>query len=298
MTSPIRHLLALVGDNARSDAALALATHLAVRHGATVSALHVVAPLMAGGGGYLSPEAASLAIQLAEQADRERSAAAAARVAAAAQRAGLAIPFVPADGDPVAAALSAAGHSDLVVLAQHEAGDGQVPGFAGSLLVGAGTPLLFVPGVDAFPADADGAPRCGRRVLVAWSRTRESVRALRDALPLLAAAEAVELVRLADAAETGPEPLDAVCAYLRLHGVAATARVIVRGSAPIAGGLLGGGWSPDVPVAETLLSHAADTGADLIVMGGYGHARAWELALGGVTRTMLKSMTVPVLMSH
>jgi nucleotide-binding universal stress UspA family protein len=51
-------------------------------------------------------------------------------------------------------------------------------------------------------------------------------------------------------------------------------------------------------VAEALLSHAADSGADLIVMGGYGHARLLQLALGGVTRTILKSMTVPVLMSH
>ena len=53
-----------------------------------------------------------------------------------------------------------------------------------------------------------------------------------------------------------------------------------------------------MPVAEALLSHTADTDADLIVMGGYGHARAWELLLGGVTRTILASMTVPVLMSH
>jgi nucleotide-binding universal stress UspA family protein len=51
-------------------------------------------------------------------------------------------------------------------------------------------------------------------------------------------------------------------------------------------------------VAEALLSHAADMHADLIVMGGYGHSRLWELVLGGVTRTMLETMTVPVLMSH
>lgn len=299
MNSPIRHLLALVGDNDRSDAVLALAAHLARRHGATVVAQHAVAPLMAGAGGYLSPEAAGLALQYAEQADRERSAAAAARVTRAAARAGIPIPFLAAAGEPVGAALAAARHSDLVLLAQHQAGDGQVPGFAGSLLVGAGTPLLFVPGVDVFPPDADGAPRCGRRVLVAWSPTRESTRALRDALPLLAAAEAVQLVRMAAADEDGgDEPLDGVREYLRRHGVAATAHVITRGSAPIPAGLLGSEWTPDVPVAETLLSHAADTQADLIVMGGYGHARAWELALGGVTRTMLKSMTVPVLMSH
>lgn len=298
MNTPIRHLLALVGDNDRSDAVLALATHLARRHGATVVAQHAVAPLMAGVGGYLSPDAAGLALQYAEQADRERSAAAAARVARAAARAGMTIPFLAAAGEPVGAALAAARHSDLVLLAQHQAGDGQVPGFAGSLLVGAGTPLLFVPGVDVFPPDADGAPRCGRRVLVAWSPTRESTRALRDALPLLAAAESVELVRLAGPDEDGGEPLDGMRDYLRRHGVAATAHVIARGPVPIPGGVFGNGWTPDVPVAETLLSHAADTQADLIVMGGYGHARAWELALGGVTRTMLASMTVPVLMSH
>lgn len=55
---------------------------------------------------------------------------------------------------------------------------------------------------------------------------------------------------------------------------------------------------PDVAVAEALLSHAADMQADFIVMGGYGRSRLWELVLGGVTRTMLETMTVPVLMSH
>ena len=58
------------------------------------------------------------------------------------------------------------------------------------------------------------------------------------------------------------------------------------------------GGVPDVAVAEALLSHAADMHADFIVMGGYGHSRLWELVLGGVTRTMLETMTVPVLMSH
>ena len=54
----------------------------------------------------------------------------------------------------------------------------------------------------------------------------------------------------------------------------------------------------DVPVGELLLSRAADLGIDLIVMGAYGHARWQELIMGGATRTMLESMTVPVLMSH
>ncbi len=298
--SSIRQILALVDDGPRVDAVLALAAQLAVRHGAALQALQAVPSAATGAGGYLSPEAAGLAIEYAAQVDAERLARATARVNAAAAAHGLTVPLLPAADDPVAAVLAAARHCDLVVLAQHTPGDGQVAGFAGSVLVGAGTPLLFVPAVDALPADADGAPRCGQRVLVAWSPTRESTRALRDAMPLLATAAEVELVTLAngEGSEGGEAALDGVGAYLQRHGVAARVHVLPRGSAPLSAGLLGGGWTPDVPVAEALLSHAADSGADLIVMGGYGHARLRELALGGVTRTMLKSMTVPVLMSH
>lgn len=295
-----RHILALVGDKSRSEVVLALAAHLAIGQGATASALHAVMPAAALTGAYLSPEAAGTALALADQSDRERHAAAVARVAAAEAHFGLAIPLAPATNDPMGATLDAARASDLIVLAQPEDGDGFTSGFAASVLVRSGTPLLFVPGVDVFPPGADGAPRCGRRVLVAWSPARESTRAIRDALPLLAAADDVTLVRWADADKQPamPEPMDAVCAYLRQHGVQARAQRLMRSSAPVAGGLLSRGWTPDVPVAEALLSHAADTQADLIVMGGYGHSRAWELALGGVTRTLLQSMTVPVLMSH
>jgi nucleotide-binding universal stress UspA family protein len=297
-----RHILALVGDKPRSGAVLALAAHLAVGQGATVSAVHAVMPAAALTGAYLSPEAAGMALALADRGDRDRHTAAAARVAATEARFGLSMPLAPATNDPMAATLDAARASDLIVLAQPEEGDGFTPGFAASVLVRSGTPLLFVPGVDVFAPDADGAPRCGRRVLVAWSPARESTRAIRDAMPLLAAADDVALVRWADPDPTAdpaaPEPMDAVCAYLRRHGVQASAHRLVRSSAPVAAGLLSRGWTPDVPVAEALLSHAADTRADLIVMGGYGHSRAWELALGGVTRTLLQSMTVPVLMSH
>jgi nucleotide-binding universal stress UspA family protein len=72
-------------------------------------------------------------------------------------------------------------------------------------------------------------------------------------------------------------------AYFALHRVEATVKRIV---------------APDIQAGEFLLSQAADTGADLIVMGGYSHRRIRELIWGGVTRTMLRSMTVPVLMAH
>ncbi|MEJ2433567.1 MAG: universal stress protein, partial [Pseudolabrys sp.] len=56
--------------------------------------------------------------------------------------------------------------------------------------------------------------------------------------------------------------------------------------------------APDIDVASTILSYAADASTDLVVMGGYGHSRLREFVLGGVTRGILESMTVPVLMSH
>jgi nucleotide-binding universal stress UspA family protein len=295
----IRHILALVSDGARSDVVLALAARLARRHGAAVQALHAVQPAL--GHAYLSPEAAAMTIQLMEQTDRERADAAAARVQAAVERSGLTIGLLPAEGDPVLHAAAAAHCSDLVVMAQRplDGDDGTDASFAARLLVKAGAPLLLVPAVDSLPLAEDGAPSCGRRVLVAWSPTPECARALRDALPLLAAAEQVEVLRFGEPppAEGQPDPLTPVCRHLARHGIQARAHHLVPGRHLPAGGLLAD-WNPDVPVAEALLSHAADSGADLIVMGGYGHARAWELALGGVTRTLLRSMTVPVLMAH
>jgi nucleotide-binding universal stress UspA family protein len=146
------------------------------------------------------------------------------------------------------------------------------------LLMGAGRPLLAVPWAGHFEA----APR---NVLVAWSDSRESARALADALPLLTRADSVHLLALvrprADASATMAQ-LEAVQHWLGLHGVATRSHLDVV----------------DLDFGEALLSRVTDLGADVIVMGGYGHARAAEFILGGMTKTVLSGMTVPVLMSH
>ncbi len=167
---------------------------------------------------------------------------------------------------------------------------GPTLGFASKLLVTAGCPLLFVPAAGSVDADV-------KRVLVAWSGTRESARALRDALPLLKRAAAVELLRFGNAEAGLDEPLEPVVSYLKFHGVSATCSVLPVRAISFSERML----NPtvvDASVAELLLSHAADSDADMVVMGGYGHTRAFELVLGGVSRTMLHSMTLPVLMSH
>jgi hypothetical protein len=118
---------------------------------------------------------------------------------------------------------------------------------------------------------------------------------------LLARAVHVELVSFSNGDQTHvalqQASIKRVAAYLGQHGIQAVTTVLTQGE-PSLGERMRRGWVPDVAVAEALLSHAADVNADFMVMGGYGHSRLWELVLGGVTRTMLETMTVPVLMSH
>ena len=126
----------------------------------------------------------------------------------------------------------------------------------------------------------------GETVLIALDHSRESARAVADALPLLTRARRVIVLAIRTTAEETLDDIQArtqVVAFLEGHGIDAQVQQIDR---------------PNIPVGEMLLSRTADSGADLIVMGAYGHARLQEAVLGGVTRTMLDAMTVPVLMSH
>ena len=142
-----------------------------------------------------------------------------------------------------------------------------------------GHPVLVVPYAGPFE-------NVGRRVVVGWSATREAARAVNDAMPLLMAADVVNVLTI-DAHEAprghGALPGADISLHLARHGVKATIEQTVSG---------------DLSVGDTLLSRAADLGADLLVMGAYGHSRLRELLLGGATRTLLRSMTLPVLMSH
>jgi len=168
-------------------------------------------------------------------------------------------------------------YADLVIAGQPEPGEPLAMGFAGDLVLSGGRPVLFVPYAGRFSA-------VGKRVLVAWNASREAARAVSDALPLLARADSVELVAFEPrSGDHGDTPAADVALYLARHGVKATA---ARQSAP------------QIDIGAQMLSRAADTSADLIVMGGYGHSRLRELVLGGVTQSMLEAMTVPVLMSH
>lgn len=172
-------------------------------------------------------------------------------------------------------------YADLVVIGQKnpEWPSGVDKDFERSLLLAAGRPVLVVPyAFERRPV--------GQRVLVAWNASREAARAVSDALPLLERAGHVHVVAFQpdkSGAAHGDEPGADIAQYLARHGVKVT---VSRYDAP------------DVDVGNQVLSRAFDLSADLIVMGAWGHSRLRELVLGGATRAMLDSMTVPVLMAH
>lgn len=170
--------------------------------------------------------------------------------------------------------------ADLLLMSQP---DPALPGYRQQLddleqlLLGCARPVLLVPYTHLDPLRL-------QRVLVTWDGSRESIRAMTDALPLLRRAGSVTLAHWREEADD-PRPLERLAGlrrWLALQGVSAE----TRGEVTV------------LAVGDALLNAASDLSADLIVMGAYGHARWAERLFGGVSRTLLQSMTVPVLMSH
>lgn len=179
--------------------------------------------------------------------------------------------------DEAAAGLALSGrYADLLVLGQHEPGTPWEPlggDLAAHLLLACPRPVLVVPSIQR-------STDVGKRVVVAWNGSAEALRAIDAALPFLRQADSVTVATFGPAGEPGADP--ELLSWLLRHGI--EARFLAE--------------SPGLEGGEPLLSLLADQGADLLVMGAYGRARMSEMLLGGVTRTVLEAMTVPVLMAH
>ena len=174
-------------------------------------------------------------------------------------------------------------YADLLVLGQDQPDDidNASYGLADALLFEGGCACLVVP-------HSGNLAGLGQRVLLTWNASRESARALREALPLLARAETV--VMLTSEPDDGNFGLarghphaEELSHFLESHGIAA-----------ISSGIS----DPDISATDAIIGQTAKMNADLIVMGGYGHARLREIILGGVTRDLLKQTTVPLLLAH
>jgi nucleotide-binding universal stress UspA family protein len=146
-----------------------------------------------------------------------------------------------------------------------------------SALFESGRPVVVVPYIQKQGLKLD-------RVLVCWDGSRTATRAIADSLPFLTRAKAIDVIIVTGGPTKSDEmPGADIGQHLARHGLNIEVKTIV---------------APDVDVPNTILSYAADSSADFLVMGGYGHSRLREFVLGGATRGILTSMTVPALMSH
>ncbi|MBS79735.1 MULTISPECIES: universal stress protein [unclassified Variovorax] len=274
----LRSILVHLDGTDRAEVRLRLAHRLAALYDSTLAALFAVSPRvlavlpMMGGlppmptAGDIDPEHRAHAVAVFERLLQDHASRS---------------DWRELRGEPVVE--SFIGHAltcDLMVLGQRNPRDTagfDVPSdFVEAVLLGSGKPALVV------PAAGRVSPR-PEKVLLAWRPTRESARALETALPLLQAAQEVHLAPFAHGDDFASS-LSRLRGYLRLHGIGP----VLEHRAPDEGRHAG----------EALLLLAEKTGAGLIVMGAYGHSPARELVLGGATRTVLESATIPVWMAH
>jgi nucleotide-binding universal stress UspA family protein len=195
---------------------------------------------------------------------------------AATSKAGLSAEWRHHDGEIVEGLAYHSHVADLLIVSQtpRETVEDIVTGNrADHVMLVAGCGTLIVP-------HREGPAETGNRVLVAWTRTHEAARAVRDALPILRVASSVTILTCRASRE---RPGQAIKAHLQRHGVKADVR---------------NDYGANDEIGEVVLAHAEELSADLIVMGAYGHSRLREVVLGGTTSHILSHATVPVLMSH
>lgn len=166
--------------------------------------------------------------------------------------------------------------ADLVILGQRAPEHPTELNAPEDVILACGRPVLVVP-------YAGRLDPIGRRVLIAWNASREATRAVHDALPLMSSSTAATVLTVRLDPSDDVELDRDLIPHLERHGIEARAEVSEY---------------PKAETSEVVLSRAADFGADLIVMGAYGHSRLREMVLGGMTRDVLRHMSVPALMSH
>jgi nucleotide-binding universal stress UspA family protein len=273
-------ILVHLNDKRRAETLLEPAIRLAVQHNAHLIGLHAYASIPA------SPVAIPYAskvlgeVAASERRETEEIAATFARMTAnqpfVAEWRVLKVPNV----DLAAAVMDHGRAADLIVAGQTDPDWDLSPlmDFPERLALESGRPVLVIPYVGRYP-------EIGRNVMIAWKPSRESARAVFDALPILTRAETVQILEVKDRRDDGASlaPDTTIAASLGRHGIKPT----VRSS-----------MAADISVGDEILSRLADASADLLVMGAYGHSRMREFVFGGATRHIARHMTAPTLLSH
>jgi nucleotide-binding universal stress UspA family protein len=269
-----RDLLVHVDGGEAGRRRVQFAVDLAQRTGARLSGLHVTPPAEVPPR-YKPSQVAEIAAKLSAELAQDADAAATIFAEEAAQRLSDTRWFETA-GDIADGISEKARYADLVILGQYEwqgTPESHPLPIAHAVVLQCGRPVLVIP--------ASPGPSALTRIGVAWDGSREAVRAVHDALPLLHLAQSVEIV----AVRAGDAGLDAksLSAHLARHGIAVEIRSLQIGPAE---------------ENESLQNQIEQGHFDLLVMGGYSHPAWFEFIFGGITRSILLSSTIPILVSH
>lgn len=277
------HLDASAESNVRLDFAVALAQ----RHDAHLTGLFIIEAVPSLAFAVADPSGGTDVAIVEEMITRlrnlalEDAKAVEAKFQERLQRDGIKGEWRLAEGFAAETAALHARYADLTVVGQADP-DKPVSGSAGiaqEVMLSSGRPVLIIPYNARFTS-------LGKCVLVGWKPSREAARAVNDAIPLIEKADDVTILAINPTAGIGGDgdlPAADIALHLARHGIEVQAAHTI---------------AKDVAEADVLLNQASDMGADLIVIGGYGHSRTREFVFGGVTRSLLQQMTVPILMSH
>jgi nucleotide-binding universal stress UspA family protein len=273
----LKTILVHVDTGRSAPARLKLSADLAARYEAHVTGLHVRRPFQAPAFTDAGPAMDSL-YRTYENAVKADEAIATAAFRDSIGSTNLSCEWRVADGLAEEVVAAYARYADLVIVGQAEpdAATTTPPDLAETVAMAGERPVLIVPHIGVVKPP-------GKTVMLCWNGSREAARAATGALPILKAADKT-IILLIDPRNDGSEPPGAgIARWLVRHGVKA---VVQRDTAA------------ESNVGGVILSRAADQDADLIVMGLYGHSRMREWVMGGASRTLLASMTVPLLVAH
>lgn len=274
-----RNILVSVDAYGASRLRVAAAIDLARRFNATLSGVFLQAdniPAFIAGDAFSAITAVESFMEGRKTAIAEAVAPARTLFETAATNAGIPFNWYEINGDDAETLTACARRHDLTILPPElpVAGIDQ-PLQAAHVAMGAGGPVLILPEIGY-------APNFGANILVAWKETREAARAVRDAFPFLAAAKSVTFLTVDSDAEPN---FDAMQQFnLAAHGCSHAQRVADR--------------NEDRDVGDAIRLRTGMVGADMLVLGLYGHSRLQELLLGGVSRGLMKDVPMPILVSH
>jgi nucleotide-binding universal stress UspA family protein len=270
----IKEIFVHVDASPGGIARLLFAARLARRFGAFLSGGFVRSsldmPALADSG------AGAVALSVYAATSKEEEAALAERFRSILQSDGLDGAWRSAEGPAAPRVAGWARSADLVLVGQHDPERPAALETSEDVILACGRPVLVVPYAGRFE-------KIGDRVLMAWNGSREAARAVHDAIPLMASESAVTILSIDPGGEEEKALADALVQHLARHGL--DVRLELR-------------ESRDRAAADVVMARAAELGVDFLVMGAYGHSKLRETVLGGVTRAVLRRMTVPTLMAH